>query len=162
MTETGGGAWRQTIFYPFQHMSRYGRGRVLKPQVACETYPASYYDPRGSLDQTFPIPAAPYLKLAAVATGDGGLSLFALNRDLARPMTVTIAARGFEDLAVAAALQLRDDDLAATNSTAAPERIKPVALDGVKSDGGKISLQLAPASWNVIALAPALPNGSKA
>jgi alpha-L-arabinofuranosidase len=161
MTETGGGAWRQTIFYPFQHMSRYGRGRVLKCQVASETYAASYYDPRGSLDQVFPLAAVPYLKLAAVATGDGGLSLFALNRDLARAMTVAVEARGFKDLAVAEAFELRDDDLGASNSKAAPERIKPAALAGVRSDGGKISLRLAPASWNLIALAPALPTGAK-
>jgi alpha-N-arabinofuranosidase len=161
MTETGGGAWRQTIFYPFQHMSRYGRGRVLRAQVACETYATSYYDPRGSLDQVFPIPAAPFLKAAAVATAQGGLSLFALNRDLARPMTVEVEARGFEDLAVAEALQLSDEDLGAVNSTAAPERVKPAPLDGVVSEGGKISLKLAPASWNLIALAPALRGGAK-
>ena len=29
MTETGGLAWRQTIFHPFAHMSNLGRGRVL-------------------------------------------------------------------------------------------------------------------------------------
>ena len=28
MTETGGPAWRQTIFFPFAHMSRFGRGKV--------------------------------------------------------------------------------------------------------------------------------------
>ena len=26
MTRQGGGAWRQTIFYPFMHASNYGRG----------------------------------------------------------------------------------------------------------------------------------------
>ena len=29
MTETGGPAWRQTIFHPFAQMSRLGRGAVL-------------------------------------------------------------------------------------------------------------------------------------
>ena len=33
MTETGGGAWRQTIFFPFADISRFGRGRVLRTQV---------------------------------------------------------------------------------------------------------------------------------
>ena len=33
MTETGGPAWRQTIFYPFAHFSRMGRGRVLRTEV---------------------------------------------------------------------------------------------------------------------------------
>ena len=34
MTEPGGPAWRQTIFYPFAHASRYGRGRVLRSVIA--------------------------------------------------------------------------------------------------------------------------------
>jgi alpha-L-arabinofuranosidase len=154
MTETGGSAWPQTIFYPFQHMSRYGRGRVLKGQVSSDTYAASYYDPRGNLDQVFPIPAAPYLKLAAVATPGGGLSLFALNRDLGQPMTVAVEARGFGELAVAKALELRHDDLGALNSPAAPDRVAPAPLQRVESDGGKLTLRLAPASWNVISLSP--------
>jgi alpha-L-arabinofuranosidase len=154
MTETGGSAWRQTIFYPFQHISRHGRGRVLKCQVSSETYAASYFDPRGSLDQVFPIPAAPYLKLAAVAPPGGGLSLFALNRDLAQPMTVAVEARGFGDLGLAEALELRHHDLSASNTKAAPDRVAPAPLQRVESDGSKLMLQLAAASWNVISFTP--------
>jgi len=29
----GGAAWRQTIFYPFMHASKYGRGIVLQPVI---------------------------------------------------------------------------------------------------------------------------------
>src|SRR5262245_13445167 len=154
MTETGGAAWRQTIFYPFAQFSRYGRGRVLRSQLFCDTYSATYYDPRGSIDQSYPIPAAPYLKLAAVAGTAGGLSLFLLNRDLVQPLTVAVEARGFGALTVAEALQLNDHDLAAVNSAAAPERVKPTVLAEVACDGAKLSLTLAPASWNLVALAP--------
>ena len=45
MTETGGPAWRQTIFYPFAQMSRLARGDVLRAMVESETYAAAYYDP---------------------------------------------------------------------------------------------------------------------
>src|SRR6476660_699499 len=38
MTETGGPAWRQTIFWPFAQMSRLGRGSVLRTRVESETY----------------------------------------------------------------------------------------------------------------------------
>src|SRR5215212_4262234 len=71
MTETGGPAWRQTIFYPFAQMSRFGRGDVLRTQVESEGYSATYYDPRGSQDLHFPMPFVPYLKFAAVASPDG-------------------------------------------------------------------------------------------
>src|SRR5215831_9950816 len=66
MTETGGPAWRQTIFWPFAQMSRLGRGSVLRAQVESPTYAATYYDPRGARDLYFPLPEVPYLKLAAV------------------------------------------------------------------------------------------------
>ena len=154
MTEKGGPAWRQTIFHPFAQMSRFGRGRSLRLQVECETYAATYYDPRGAQDLYFPIPSVPFLKMAAVADErTGGLSLFLLNRDLEGPMDVSIAARGFDGLAVAEALQLHHPDLQAANSKNAPERIQPTPLE-VAVDGTRIDLTLPPASWAVVSLAP--------
>ena len=47
MTETGGPAWRQTIFWPFRHFSRLGRGRVLRTEIDCPTYATRYNDPNG-------------------------------------------------------------------------------------------------------------------
>jgi len=100
MTETGGPAWRQTIFFPFAHMSRLGRGKVLRAQVESETYDSSYYDPRGTDEQSFPATNVPYLKLSAVAGADGSLSLFLLHRDLNQDMEVSLEARSFGRLAV--------------------------------------------------------------
>ena len=67
MTEPGGAAWRQTIFYPFAQMSHFGRGRVLRAEIDSPVYDATYFDPRGEQDLYFPV-TAPYLKLAAVET----------------------------------------------------------------------------------------------
>ena len=152
MTETGGPAWRQTIFYPFAQMSRYGRGKVLRTRVESEVYSANYFDPRGELDLTFPIPQVPYLKVAAVTDDRGGLSLFLLNRHLKEPMTVEIEARSFRSLIVAEALQLADGDLAAVNTKEDPDRVRPAPLDGVQVEGGRISATVQPASWNLISL----------
>jgi hypothetical protein len=45
-------------------------------------------------------PAVPYIKLAAVADEQSStLTLFALNRNLAEPMTIAVVAKGFCDLA---------------------------------------------------------------
>ncbi len=154
MTATGGPAWRQTIFFPFADMSRCGRGRVLKPLVECDSFAASYYDPRGTIDQFFPIPAAPYLKLAAVADAQGGLNLLALNRHLTDALEVDVSARGFASLAVADATQLRHDDLQARNTQAAPDTVAPGPLSSVSIDGGRIRATLPPASWNTIRLQP--------
>jgi alpha-N-arabinofuranosidase len=153
MTETGGPAWRQTIFFPFAHMSRFGRGKVLRAQVSSEAYDSTYYDPRGTDESTFPIPNVPYLKLSAVADAGGGLSLFLLNRDLAQEMEVSLDARGFGRLAVSETMELRHDDLQATNTRDAAERVKPAPLEGVTVKGGKIRATLKSASWNVVHLA---------
>jgi alpha-N-arabinofuranosidase len=155
MTETGGPAWRQTIFYPFADMSRLGRGRVLRAVVDSPTYGTTYLDPSATDNASYPIPAAPYLKLAAVHDDRGdGLSLLALNRHLDEPMIVDVTARGFGRLAVGEAHQLRDDDLAATNSKETPDRVRPGPLGTVEVRGDRIRATLAPASWNVIRLLP--------
>jgi alpha-N-arabinofuranosidase len=153
MTETGGGAWRQTIFFPFAHMSRLGRGKVLRTEVESDTYDSSYFDPRGVHEFSFPVPNVPYLKIAAVAAETGSLSLFMLNRDLAQEMEVSLDARGFGPLTVSEALELHHDDLQATNTRDATGRVKPEPLQGVTVDGTRVRATLKPASWNVVQLA---------
>src|SRR5215467_839883 len=113
MTETGGPAWRQTIFYPFAQMSRFGRGRVLRAKVDCETYAAAYYDPRGNQDLRFPLDSVPYLKLAAVAGDTGWVTLFALNRHLSEEMPLQVSVRDMHGGAVEEAVTLYDPDLKA-------------------------------------------------
>jgi alpha-L-arabinofuranosidase len=152
MTETGGPAWRQTIFYPFAHMSRLARGTVLRARVESETYDTSYYDPRGALELCFPVASVPYLKVSAVAD-QSGLSLFLLNRDLTQDTRVSIDARGFGRLSVTEAHELHHTDLKAVNSKNDPRRVEPAPLAGAAVEGGQITATLKPASWNVLRLA---------
>ena len=151
-TETGGPAWRQTIFYPFAQTSRLARGDVLRALVECETYAASYYDPYSAEDAFFSVPHAAYLKLAAVANAAGGLTLFALNRDVQQEMTVSVHARGFGRLSLAEAMVLTDSDQEAANTKAAPFRVKPTRLGGVAVGAETVRLELPPASWSVVHL----------
>ncbi|MDA9463126.1 arabinosylfuranosidase ArfA [Bradyrhizobium sp. CCBAU 53415] len=152
MTKTGGGAWRQTIFFPFAHMSRFGRGMILRAQVETEAYYASYNNPDGRPAETFPVPDVPYLKIAAVAEQGGGLSLFLINRDLKQEMEVSVEARSFGPLTVRERLELRHDDLMATNTENTPDKVKPAPLQSVAFDRGRLQARLKPASWNVIYL----------
>ena len=151
MTETGGPAWRQTIFHPFSHFSNLGRGRVLRARIKSPTYSASYFDPRGVKDLSFPLPEVPYLKLAAVHDEQAGaLTLFALNRSLTEEMPLRVKAEGFSKIVVRQALQLHDADLKAVNTKADQDRVKPSTLAGVRAEGNKLTATLKPASWNVI------------
>ncbi|MBV8107820.1 MAG: alpha-N-arabinofuranosidase [Hyphomicrobiales bacterium] len=150
-TETGGPAWRQTIFYPFAQVSRLARGDVLRVRVECESYAAACYNPyrRETFDQ---LPSVAYLKASAVANEGGGLTLLALNRDLDQEMTVLVSARGFGRLAVAEATVLTDSDLKAANTKAALMRVKPARLSGVAVGAGTVRMELPPASWSVVHL----------
>jgi alpha-N-arabinofuranosidase len=153
MTEDRGPAWRQTIFFPFAQMSRYGRGRVLRIETDSPAYETRYFDPRGAIDQYYPLPAVPYLKLAAVHDANAKtLTLFALNRHLREELPLEVKAEGFAGLAVEDALTLHDGDLKAVNTKASPERIKPATLKGVAAETGHIRAALPAASWSVIRL----------
>ena len=153
MTETGGPAWRQTIFWPFLHFSRLGRGRVLRTQVDSPTYAARYNDPNGPIDEYFALPAVPYLKLAAVHDEQEGLlTLFALNRSLNETFPLAVRLGGFDKLALKQAQQLCDPDLSAANTKHQPDRVRPASLPAVKVAGDRLEASLAPASWNVIQL----------
>src|SRR3546814_5733143 len=73
MTETGGPAWRQTIFHPFAQASRHARGNALRLKVDTGTFAAGNQQ------------AAPLLVTAVVHDPDtGAATLFALNRSIDR------------------------------------------------------------------------------
>jgi len=151
MTEDGGPAWRQTIFFPFAQMSKLGRGRVLRIDAESPTYETRYFDPRGSIDQYYPLPSVPYLKLAAVHDINAkSLTLFALNRHLHEVLPLDVKAEGFAGLAIDQTLTLHDADLKAVNTKDNPDRIKPTALKGAAVAESHIRVALPPASWSVI------------
>jgi alpha-N-arabinofuranosidase len=153
LTETGGPAWRQTIFYPFAQFSRFGRGRVLRARIDSPTYQATYLDPRGEVEHRFPQPAVPYLKLAAVHDEPaGGLSLFALNRSLDRALALDATAQGFGALEVEDALTLHDADLDAVNTSRDPDRVQPLPLAEAAIAQDRLRATLPPASWSLIRL----------
>ncbi len=141
MTETGGPAWRQTIFHPFAQVSKYGRGRVLHGVLRAPGY------------RTERTGETPYLQLAAVLDpATDGLTLFAVNRSLDEPMTVDLALRGFPSLSLREMLELRHDDLDAANSKERPDYVRPSATRNASCAEGRASASLRPASWNLLRL----------
>jgi alpha-N-arabinofuranosidase len=156
MTETGGPAWRQTIFWPFADFTNHGHGEVLRAHITSDTYDTDYFDPAGMDDEVRTrVTGVPYLKLSAVHDGQGGLTLFVLNRDLQGEMRLNVEARSFAALTVVAATTLHDADLDAVNTKEAPDRIAPQPLAGIEVTGTSITATLPPASWSVIRLRPA-------
>ena len=141
MTEVGGGACRQTIFYPFYHASKYGRGAALMPIVA-----SPRYDSKDFTD-------VPYLEAAAVINEEAEeLTVFAVNRNLEEALSVDISLKGFENYRAAEHIALENENLKAINTVTNPNNVAPCVKVGTVTEGdaGEFSINLGKASWNVV------------
>ena len=138
MTEPDGGAWRQTIFYPFLHASRYGRGTVL--QTITDT-PVHETSGHGEVTDV--------VSVAVYSEEKDELTIFAVNRNLAEDRLLNVDLRSFEELGKAEKLEMVCEDLKAENSEK-EERVKPTADPNITLADGKAETVLKKASWNVI------------
>ena len=142
MTQNGGPAWRQTIFYPFMHASLYGRGVALLPVIKSDKY-----DTKEFTD-------VPYLDSIAVLNEEKDeLTIFAVNRNIEGGLDFTCDLRGFADYSVVEHIVLAHEDLKAVNTADNPNNVQPTAGGGAKADAGKLTALPPKASWNVIRLA---------
>jgi alpha-N-arabinofuranosidase len=140
MTEKSGSAWRQTIFYPFMDASRYGRGTVLRCPVNVDKY-----DSKEFCD-------VPYLEAVGVHNqAKNEINIFAVNRNLKEAINLEAEIAGYGDMSFVEHRILCNNDLEATNA-ALEEKVKPVISIGGSIEGGKLYINLPPASWNVIRL----------
>lgn len=136
----GGGAWRQTIFYPLMHASRYGRGVALMPVVD-----SARHDTKNHGDVT------DVESIAVWNEEKGEVTIFAVNRNLKEDVVLTTDARSFEGYRFAEHIVLESDDLK-TENRFGHENVAPKTVDQTTNDGGVLTSMLHKASWNVIRL----------
>jgi alpha-N-arabinofuranosidase len=139
MTDPGGGAWRQTTFFPFSATSRLARGRVLRPRITTTQYDTAVYGPADLID--------------SVATfddeSDSG-AVFLVNRDEHREHTVTIDASGLGASRILESLTLSDDDYDARNTIDDRERVGLGHNPTAALSAGTITVTLPPVSWTAV------------
>jgi alpha-L-arabinofuranosidase len=142
MTSNGGGAWKQTIFYPFAHVSAYGRGYALQPIISSPVYDSKEYTD------------VPVLEATAVFNEEKEeLTIFALNKDMNEVLSFECDARSFEGYRVVEHIVLENDDVYAVNTEANPYNVKPHTSGDAKITDGMVTANLSKLSWNVIRLA---------
>ncbi len=141
MTDEKGGAWRQTIFYPFLHASKYGRGTALLPVISGTKHGTSKH---GEITD---------VKASAVYNEEKEeVTVFAVNRNLEEDVELTTDVRCFEGYRVLEYIVMENDDLKAVN-TLQKENVYPVnANDRSCLNDGYMTSVLKKASWNVIRL----------
>lgn len=141
MTERGGGrAWKQTIFYPFMHASKYGRGIVLKPILS-----SPRHDTKTHEDVTD-------IECVAVMNEEWEeLTIFAVNRNISQDIELLTDMRGMGEYQLLEHIVLEHTDLKMCN-TAGEEMVRPVSSKRSQMNGDNLISILGKASWNVIRL----------
>ena len=134
MTEIGGKAWKQTIFYPYMYASLYGNGATLKSRVE-----SSGYKSQEGWD-------VPYLHTSVVYNEEKGeVAVFAVNRSLDEDMELTVDLDGFDGYTLSEHVELYADDLNIEN-TKDKETVSPIRR-AIDSDG---KIRLKKHSWNML------------
>ena len=133
------GLFRQTIYYPYSWALQFARGSVLNLVVESPTY------------EVKEMGQVPYLDVVGTLDPENGrVSVFILNRDLSKAHTVEL---NWQDKAPARALSsqvLTEDDLKASNSFDAPQRVTPRALDKPSITGGRAKFEVPARSYTVV------------
>ncbi|MBU9721014.1 MULTISPECIES: alpha-N-arabinofuranosidase [Bacillaceae] len=140
MTKNDGGAWKQTIFYPYYYTSVYGRGVALNPVIN-----SPKYDSKDFTD-------VPYLDSSVVYNEEKEeLVIFATNRHLENGLNVDIDIRSFEGMELIEHVVLENDNPKAVN-TLENEQVKPHKGGKSYLEDGKLVGVLPKMSWNMIRL----------
>jgi alpha-N-arabinofuranosidase len=137
MTENGGKAWAQSIFYPFMYGSINGRGAAMRIIKECDSYKTSYAD-------------VPYLESSVIHDADNRtVTVFAVNRSLDEDMSLDLLFESLGDCKITEHIELYHDDLKATNS-AEKQSIAPVKREIPDVSSQNHSVLLKKHSYNVI------------
>ena len=134
MTENGGGAWKQTIFYPYMFASSYGRGTALKVVSESQGYVSS---------EGWNVP---YIHSSVIYNEEKDeVVVFAVNRSLNDEVELALELEGFEGYSLNEHVELYADDLDASN-TAETEVVKPISRKIESTE----YVMLKKHSWNML------------
>ncbi|KFF30750.1 alpha-N-arabinofuranosidase [Bifidobacterium bombi] len=139
VTEPGGAAWRQTIFYPFSQVaSTVKKGVVLLPCLDSSEMNTDLY---GSVD---------IVNAVAVVCHDGSLIIFAVNRSINDPIKFSVNLPSAMHLNAVYAQTLHEDDISAKNTLHDPNRVVPHENSSVVIDSQGFNICLPPVSWSIV------------
>ncbi len=131
----------QSIYHPFVLYSEHAQGLSLVPAVDCPTYDAGE---RGKV---------PTLDVAACYDSEGSrVSVFLVNRDLQKKMTVDVRLYGRSIETVVEAAALSGDDPKAANSWENPNAVKPATGEANVTADGRLRVQVPALGLAVVVL----------
>jgi len=142
--EPGRPAWRQSTFHPFALTARHARGDVLRVEARSD---ATLHSPtRGDV--------RPVDVTATYEPESRALTVFAVNRSVTEGAVLELAIVELATYRVVEHCVMGGSHLDAVNTVDAPDRVVPVASSDHASTDRGVTVQLPPASWTMLRLAP--------
>ena len=140
MTEENGPAWKQTIYYPYLHASKYGRGIALQPVLSSPKHDTIDFTDVTDIES-----------IAVYNEENNEVTIFAVNRNLEEEIILTCDVKSFNDYKIIEHIVLENNDMKIVNSPK-NEAVTPKCLDRSELNDGILTSSLGKASWNVIRL----------
>lgn len=140
MTKTSGGVFEQTIFYPFMHLSNYGKGVALLPLIDCPKYDCKEFTD------------VPYLE--SIATYDEEneeMVIFCVNKSLDENALLSVNMLDFEGYKPVEFISMDGYNKKDENSLE-EIKVKPHENELPVIDDSVMEVDMKPLSWNVIRL----------
>ena len=138
MTENGGRAFRQTIFYPFKLMSKYARGSALKPIVESPKYDCKEFTD------------VPYLETILTFDEENNeVVFFGVNRSMDENMLLELKLPGFDGYKAVSFESMDGYGVLETNGFDG-EKVTMHHNPVPETDGSVTTAELKPLSFNVI------------
>jgi alpha-L-arabinofuranosidase len=139
ITTNADGLFRHTIYYPYSWGLQFARGTALNLLVESPTY------------EVEGMGAVPYVDLAGtVDLGQGKVAIFALNRDLSKAHEVELAWEDKSPAGVLSSWLLTGDDLKASNSFGAPNKVAPEPFSKPSTTGSRTKFEVPAHSYAVL------------
>lgn len=138
LTQKGGAAIRQTIFYPFRYASENGRGEAIRSISTSDTFDSAYGRAR-LINEAVTHDAAN--KEVCVFLVNYGQSAADIELEL----------RSFGALSCKEFVSIENNDLDIKNTFASPDAVVPEQREPVPvKDGCRAAVRVAPMSWNFL------------
>lgn len=139
MTEKGGPAWAQTIYYPYYFASVFGRGTALQLKTSSPGY------------ETTHAAETPFVDISGVHNEDEGtLTFFLVNRHTSETIETEVDLQGFAGGQVIDHQVMTHTDLKAVNTAKRQDEVKPRKGEGAKAANGKLTVSLPPYSYQMV------------
>lgn len=140
MTQKNGPAWKQTIYYPYLHASKYGRGIALQPVISSPKHDTIDFTDVNDVES-----------IAVYNEDKEEVTIFAVNRNLKDDINLECDVRSFEGYKIIEHIVLENNDMKAVNSIV-KEAVTPKLVNRTELIDGILTSVLSKVSWNVIRL----------